>query len=410
MDRRVVITGLGVVSPIGIGKEVFWENLISGKSGVKKITKFDTTNFACKIAAEVPEFNPEEFGVSLREAKRLDSFSLYSQVATGLALNDSGINIESVSERAGAVIASGIGGLTTLEEQVRRLIKKSPDKVSALLVIKLMANAAAGNASIKYNLRGPAYSVASACASGTHAIIRGYNCIKQDDADVMLVGGSEAVITPVAVAGFSNMGALSLSHNNDPEKASRPFDKERDGLVMGEGAGVLALEELEQAKKRNVHIYAEIIGYGETSDAHHETEPTVEGPARAMMLALKKAKLDCEDVQYINAHGTSTPLNDKNETEAIKRVFGEHARKLAISSTKSMVGHLLGAAGGLETIVCALVIDRGIIPPTINYETPDPECDLDYVPNKAREMKVNAAMNNSFGFGGHNAVLVLKKY
>jgi len=411
MNKRIVITGIGIISPVGIGKEEFWRNLISGKSGVRKITKFNTDLFECKIAAEVPSFNPEEYNISKKEAtKRLDPFCLYGLAATELALRDSRLNQNCIEDCIGAIIATGIGGLTSMEQQKERLNYLGPSKVSAFLVTNLMPNAICGNVSIKYNLRGPTFSVSSACASSTHAIISSIQTICTNDADIIISGGSEAAITQLSISGFTNMGALTTKYNDVPEKASRPFDKERNGFVIGEGAGIIILEELEHAVKRNAHIYAEIVGYGMSSDAHHITEPAIDGPVKSMELALKKADLNPNNIQYINAHGTSTPLNDKNETLAIKRVFGNHAKKIAISSTKSMTGHLLGAAGGIETIVCALSIQNKTIPPTINYEFPDPECDLDYVPNEAREVNLKAAMNNSFGFGGHNAVLVLKKY
>lgn len=416
MLERVVVTGLGVVSPVGIGKDAFWDSLVNSRSGIDKITKFDTEGFDCKIAGEVPEFDPEEHGdINKRDARRLDPFGLYGQVAAELALRDSGLDFSKGEKRlnTGVIIATGIGGLTTVEVQKERLMAKGPRRVSALMIPKLMPNAVAGNFTIKHGLRGPSFSVNSACAGASHAIITGYQNILLGNSDVIFVGGSEAAITPVGVSAFTNMGALNIQYNDDPKGASRPFDAKRSGFIMGEGAGVIVLESLKHALSRGAKIYAELVGYGMSSDGHHITEPTVEGAQLAMEYALTRASqfgLHPGSVGYINAHGTSTPLNDKNETEAIKRVFGDHARDLAISSTKSMTGHLLGAAGGVEAIVCILAINNGMVPPTINQEHSDPDCDLDYVSNKARDLELEVAMNNSFGFGGHNAVTVFNRY
>ena len=415
MVERVVVTGLGVVSPVGIGKDAFWDSLINGRSGIDNITHFDTGDFKCKIAGEVPDFDPDDYGISKREAKRLDPFGLYGQVAVELALRDSGLDLSKDTEklRTGAIIGTGIGGLKTLEDQIRVLMEKGSSQVSALMITKLMANAVAANSTIRHSLRGPSFSVASACAGGSHSIITAYQNIVLGNADVIFAGGSEAAITPVGIAAFTNMKALTTKYNNEPKRASRPFDAKRSGFVMGEGAGVIVLESLEHALKRGAKIYAELVGCGMSSDGHHITEPTVEGAQLAMEYALTSASrfgLYAGDVDHISAHGTGTKLNDINETEAIKRVFKDHAREIAISSIKSVTGHLLGAAGGIEAIACILAITNSIVPPTINLENPDDDCDLDYVPNKARALEVEVAMNNSFGFGGHDAVTIFKRY
>lgn len=412
MSRRVVITGLGVVSSLGMSVDEFWNNIINGKSGISRIEKFDTGEFSSKIGAEIKEFNPEKY-ISPREAKHLAMFTQYAIFAAMSALEESGLEInEENAERIGVLIGSGIGGIEVFEEQIEKLIKKGPKRISPFFIPMMISNMASGHVSIYTGAKGPNSNAVTACASGTTAIGEAVEIIKRGDADVMIAGGTEASITPSSVAGFSNMKALSF-RNDEPEKASRPFDADRDGFVIGEGSGVLILEELESACKRGAKIYAEVLGYGTSGDAHHITQPDPggAGAARAMAMAIGKAGINYDEMDYINAHGTSTPLNDKYETIGIKKVFKDHAYKMMISSTKSMTGHLLGAAGGIEAIICAKTLKEGIIPPTINYETPDPECDLDYVPNTAREYKnIRYLMSNSFGFGGQNACLVMGKY
>lgn len=409
--NRVVITGLGVISPLGNDIDTFWNHLIQGKSGVSTITRFDTSDFAVKIAAEVKDFNPLDF-MNKKDAKRMDRFVQFAVAASKMALEHAGLDMDKVEkERVGTYIGSGIGGLETLEEQHKVMMKRGPRRVSPFFVPMMIANMASGIVSIQIGAKGPNSAAISACATGTHCVGNAFKILQRGDADVMIAGGTEATILPMAVAGFSAMGALS-TNNEAPEKASRPFDRDRDGFVMGEGAGVLVLETLEHAQKRGANIIAEVVGYGMTADAYHLTSPDPEGDGakRSMLMAVKDAGLEPEDVDYINAHGTSTDYNDKFETMAIKGAFGEHAKRLAISSTKSMTGHLLGAAGGIETIATALAIKEGIVPPTINLENPDPDCDLDYVPNEARKMRVRAALSNSLGFGGHNATIALKEY
>ncbi|MFA6431993.1 MAG: beta-ketoacyl-ACP synthase II [Candidatus Margulisiibacteriota bacterium] len=409
--RRVVITGLGVVSPIGTGKEAFWESLIAGKNGVDKITRFDTTGFDCQIAAEVKDFEPALY-LDRKEANRLVRFIQFAVAASKMAVKDANLTITPENApNIGVVIGSGIGGLDILEEQARNLHTKGPTKLSAFTVPYMIPDMAAGIASIHIGAKGPNFCVVSACASGTHSIGEAYKTIQRGAADIMVAGGTEAAITPLGIASFCAARALSTK-NDDPKHASRPFDKERSGFVMGEGAGVVILEALESAVARGAHIYAEIVGYGASGDANHITAPAPggEGAGRGIKAALKDAGLKPEDIDYVNAHGTSTELNDKYETMAIKTVFGEHAKKLAISSNKSMIGHLLGASGAVEFVATTLSVVNDIAPPTINYEFPDPECDLDYVPNSARKMKINSAISNSFGFGGHNAILVVKKF
>lgn len=409
--KRVVITGLGPVTPIGIGKEEYWNSLIAGKSGVDYITRFDTEKFPTKIAAEIRDFTPEDY-IDKRELRRMDRFTQYALVATSLALSDGEISLEKEDkERIGVVLGSGIGGMETLEAEHSKLLEKGPKRVSPVFIPMMISNMASGQISIYYGLKGPSMVVTTACASGTHAIGEAYRMIQRGICDLVITGGSEAAITPIALAGFSSMKALS-TRNNEPSKASRPFDKDRDGFVMGEGAGILILEELEHALKRGGKIYAEVVGYGATSDAYHMTapDPLADGAKRAMELALKDGNVDYHQVDYINAHGTSTYYNDKLETLAIKTLFKEHAYKLNISSTKSMTGHLLGAAGGIEAIATALAVSEGKIPPTINYEIPDEECDLNYTPNKFVEKEIAYAMSNSLGFGGHNATILLKKW
>jgi 3-oxoacyl-[acyl-carrier-protein] synthase II len=408
---RVVVTGLGCVTPIGIGKEAFWNNLISGKSGVGKITHFDPAKFSCQIAAEVKDFDPSLF-MDKKDSRRIVHFIQFAIASAKLALADSKLSITPENaERAGTLIGSGIGGIGFLEEQTKIILEKGPDRCSPFMVPWMITNMAAGQVSIFLGLKGPNSCAVTACATGTNCIGDAARIIERGDADIMVAGGAEASITPLGVAGFAAARALS-TRNNEPERASRPFDKDRDGFVMGEGAGIVVLESLEHALKRGAHIYAEVAGYGMSGDAHHITAPAPggEGAARAIALALKDAGLKPEDVDYINAHGTSTDLNDKYETMAIKTVFGGHAKKLAISSNKSMTGHMLGAAGAIEFIATALSLQNDIAPPTINLENPDPECDLDYVPGKARKMLIRAAISNSFGFGGHNAVIAAKKF
>ena len=410
-ERRVVITGMGVITPLGSDLNVFWQNLLAGNSGIGPVTRFDATNFDCKIGGEVKDFNPEDF-MPAKETRRTDRFTQYAIGAAKLAVADSKLECGKEDlNRVGVLIGSGIGGMETIEKQTAILLKKGPGRVSPFMIPMLIINMASGYVSMLLGAKGPNLAVVSACATATHAIGEATRAIVHNDADVMIAGGSEAAITQLGYAGFCSMRAMS-TRNNEPHRASRPFDAERDGFVMGEGAGVCILESLERAKRRGARIYCEIVGYGITGDAYHMSAPAPEGEgaARSMVMALNHARLNPEQIDYINAHGTSTPVGDKCETQAIKKVFGAHAKKLAVSSTKSMTGHLLGAAGAVETAVCALAIQHGIVPPTINYENPDPECDLDYVPNKAREMKVHVCLNNSLGFGGHNATLIVKRH
>ncbi|GED13203.1 3-oxoacyl-[acyl-carrier-protein] synthase II [Aneurinibacillus migulanus] len=411
MRNRVVITGVGAITPLGNNAKEFWEGLLTGKSGVDYITAFDTEGFSTKFAAEVKDFHPEEY-MDKKDIKRTDRFVQFAIAAARMAVEDAGLEItEENAENIGVYIGSGIGGLGTWEEQHTLLMEKGPRRVSPFFVPMMIANMASGQVSIVLGAKGPNSAAITACASATNSIGDAFKIIERGIADVMITGGTEASIRPMAVAGFSNAKALS-SRNDDPKKASRPFDNDRDGFVMGEGSGILVLESLEHAKKRGANILAEIIGYGMSADAYHLTQPAPggEGAARAMKAALKDAEIAPEEVSYINAHGTSTDYNDKFETMAIKKSLGDYAYKVAISSTKSMTGHLLGAAGGIEAIACVLALRDQIVPPTINYETPDPECDLDYVPNEARKMDVTVALSNSLGFGGHNATIVFKKY
>jgi len=406
-----VVTGLGLVTPVGIGVEETWEAICAGKSGIGEITRFDASGYDSRIAGEVKGFNPEDF-ISKKQIKRMDLFIQYALAAARMAMEMAQLKIdEELAPRAGVIIGCGLGGLPYIEHYHKILLEKGPNRISPFFVPMIITNMAAGFISIEYGLKGPNISTTTACAAGAHAIGEGFRYIKMGLADVMVVGGTEATIAPLCIAGFCAMKALS-TRNDEPEKASRPFDKERDGFVVGEGAGILVLEELNHALKRGAKIYAELIGYGATSDAYHITAPPPEGEGAVLCMenALKDAGIVPEEVDYINAHGTSTPLNDVSETKAIKAVFKEHAYKLAISSTKSMIGHLLGGAGGVEAVFTVLSLYTGIIPPTINYENPDPECDLDYVPNKARKANPKIAMSNSFGFGGTNAVLLFKKY
>jgi len=408
---RVVVTGLGCVTPIGTGKDAFWNNLLAGKSGGVRITHFDPTNFACQVAAEVKDFDPSLY-MDKKDARRIVRFIQFAIAASKIALEDAKLSITpDNANRAGTLIGSGIGGIGFLEEQAKVLFEKGPDKCSPFMVPWMIANMAAGLVSINLGLKGPNSCTVTACASGTNSIGDAAKIIERGDADIMFAGGSEAAITPLGMAGFSAARALT-TRNNEPERASRPFDRDRDGFLMGEGSGMVVLESLEHAIKRGAHIYAEFAGYGMSSDAYHITAPAPggEGAIRAMALAIKDAGLRPEDIDHINAHGTSTDLNDKFETMAIKTLFGDRAKKIAVSSNKSMIGHMLGAAGAVEFISTVLAVKNNIVPPTINLENPDPECDLDYVPGKARKMLVRAAISNSFGFGGHNAVIAAKKY
>ena len=411
MDRRVVITGLGAVTPLGNTVKEFWSGLVNGKSGIARITHFDASNHTTRIAGEVKDFSFEGV-LEAKEAKRLDEFAQYAVVAAHEAIQDSGLELEKENcDRIGVIVASGIGGIWTFEKEHEKFMKGGPRRVSPFFIPQMIIDMASGYISIKYNLRGPNFAVVSACASASNAIGEAYKSILRGESDVMITGGSEAAICPLAIAGFNSMKALS-TRNEQPESASRPFEKNRDGFVMGEGAGIVILEELEHALKRGAPIYGEFRGLGFTADAYHVTAPVPggKGAAKAMELCLEDAGVNLEDVHYINAHGTSTPYNDKTETEAIKSLFGEHAYKMNISSTKSMTGHLLGAAGAVELIAAVLAVKNGVIPPTINYEEPDPECDLNYTPNEPVERNINIALSNTFGFGGHNAVLAVSSY
>lgn len=411
MKKRVVITGLGIISPIGIRKEQFLDSLFHGKSGISHITRFDTSGYGTTIAGEVKDFEPENY-IDKKEAKKMDRFTQFAVAASKLAIEDAGVKLEEISkERFGVIIGSGVGGIETFEEQHKKLLEKGPKRVSPFFIPMMIGNMAAGQISIMLGAKGISETIITACASSTNAIGDAFKVIQRGDSDIIVAGGTEASITPMALAGFAAMKALS-TNNLEPSKASRPFDKNRDGFVMGEGAGILILEELQHALDRGARIYGEIVGYGSTADAYHITTPSEagEGAARAMKMALNDAKILPENVDYINAHGTSTSYNDALETAAIKEVFKEHAYKLKISSTKSMTGHLLGAAGGIEACVCSLAITNGYLPPTINYETYDEECDLNYIPNKGIFEEVNIALSNSLGFGGHNATIVIKKF
>jgi 3-oxoacyl-[acyl-carrier-protein] synthase II len=410
-NRRVVVTGIGLVSDVGIGTEKTWESLLEGKSGIGYISRFDTTDYTTTIAGEIKDFDPHPF-IDRKEVRKMDLFIQYAIAAAQIAVDFSGIDPEALAgERTGVYVGSGIGGIGRIEEIHKVLLEKGPSRVSPFFLISTIINEASGQISIRFNSRGPNSATATACSTSSHAIGDSFRIIARGDADRMIAGGAEAPLTPLGVAGFCAMRAIS-TRNDEPEKASRPFDKDRDGFVMSEGAGILLLEELETAKKRGAKIYAEVIGYGMSGDAYHVSSPQMDGTGAqlSMSKALQDAGVSPKDVDYINAHGTSTFYNDKIETLAIKKVFGDHAYKIAVNSTKSMTGHLLGAAGGLEAGVTALVLKNQIIPPTINYETPDPDCDLDYVPNTAREASVNLGLSNSFGFGGTNATLILKRY
>ena len=409
--RRVVVTGVGAVTPVGNTAEEFWAALIQGKSGIGPVTRFDASPLPTRIAGELKGFDPLRY-IDKKDDRKLDPFLKYAIACAAMAVEDAGLNVERVDRtRFGVLVGSGIGGITTLLETHKVLLEKGPDRVSPFFIPMLIINMASGLISMRFGARGPNSSVVTACATGNHAIGDAMRIIQRNDADVMIAGGSEAIILPLTFAGFCQMKAMS-TRNDDPGRASRPFDAARDGFVCGEGGGLLVLESLDHALARDARIYAEVVGYGMTGDAHHMTapDPEADGASRAMSLALRDAGVEPTSVGYINAHGTSTLYNDKSETMAIKRVFGDHARKLAVSSTKSMTGHLLGAAGGIEAIATAFAIHHGILPPTINYETPDPDCDLDYVPNQARKQDVEIALSNAFGFGGTNATLVLRKY
>src|SRR5712672_614050 len=411
-ERRVVVTGLGIVSPLGNELDTFWNHLIAGRCGVEKIATFDTTGFDTQIAAEVKNFDPAPAFPSPKELRRTDRFSQFGVYAGWQALKDSGIDLDKIDrDEAGVFFGSGIGGLDTVGNQHTVLLERGPSRLSPFMIPMLILNMASGLFSMYYKLRGPNFATCSACATSNHALGEAWRTIKMGDAKIIFAGGAEATIVPIGIGGFCAMRAMS-TRNDDPKHASRPFDKERDGFVMGEGAGALVLEELEHAKKRGAKIYCEIVGYGNTADASHMTAPSPEGEgaARCMKMALRTGGLNATDISYINAHGTSTPQGDVCETQAIKTTFGDHAKKLVVSSTKGATGHMLGAAGAVEMAACALAIKHGIVPPTINYQTPDPECDLDYVPNTAREMPVHAIVNNSFGFGGHNATIAAKKF
>lgn len=412
MRHRVVVTGMGAITPLGSDLDILWTNLVQGKSGVSTITSFDASELPTRIAAEVKDFDPEDY-IDRKEARRMDRFVQFAVAASKKAIQDAGLDIGTNAdpERVGVIVGSGIGGLGTWEEQHMILLEKGHRRVSPFFIPMMISNMASGQISMLTGAKGPNTNVVTACATGSHAIGDSARMIQRGDADIMICGGAEATIRMVGMAGFCALRAMS-TRNDEPERASRPFDIDRDGFVMGEGAGVLVLESLEHAKKRGAKIYAEVVGYGMSADAYHMTDPAPggEGAVRCMRMAIRDAGLDLQDVDYINAHGTSTPVGDKSEIAAIKTVFGDEASRILVNSTKSMTGHLLGAAGGLEAIISTLVINKGVVPPTINVDNQDPECDLDVVPNQAREAKVDVAMSNSFGFGGHNATLILKRY
>jgi 3-oxoacyl-[acyl-carrier-protein] synthase II len=411
-DRRVVVTGMGVVTPLGHSLDSFWDNLVAGACGIDKISGFDASAFDTRIAGEVRDFDPAPAFPSPKEVRRTDRYSQFGVYAAWSALKDSGLDLEQENrDKIGVILGSGIGGLATTTDQLNILLSRGPGRVSPFTIPMLIGNMASGLVSMYFNLRGPNFATCSACATANHAIGEAWRTIKMNDANIMFAGGSEAAVIPIGIAGFCAMRAMS-TRNDAPKQASRPFDRDRDGFVMGEGAGVLVLEELEHAQKRGAKIYCEIAGYGNTADAHHLTAPSPggEGAARCMKMALTNGGINLSDVNYINAHGTSTPQGDVCETQAIKTVFGEHAQKLVVSSTKGATGHMLGAAGAVEMAACALAIKNSVVPPTINLQTPDPDCDLDYVPNTAREMPVNVIVNNSFGFGGHNSTIAARKF
>lgn len=409
-QRRVVITGLGVVSPLGNDLDTFWESLKAGRSGISRYEAFDSEKFDCKIAGEVRGFNPTPYYKTPKDVRRTDRYTQFAVGAAKMSMDDAGLDLSAVDlDRTGVMIGSGVGGLATMETQVSQMLSKGPDRTSPFMIPMMISNMASGFISMEHGLRGPNMAIVTACATANHCMGEAWRIIKFGDADVMLAGGSEACVVPVGIAGFAAMRALSL-RNDEPERASRPFDRGRDGFVMGEGGGVVILEEYEHAKKRGAKIYCELAGYGLTADAYHMSAPMPggEGAARCMRMAMNHAGLNPEDIDYINAHGTSTSIGDACETKAVKLAFGNHAPKIAVSSTKSMTGHLLGAAGAVEMAACVLAMRDGILPPTINLDEPDPECDLDYVPHRAREQKVRAAISNSFGFGGHNSSVLIK--
>ena len=410
MTRRVVVTGVGLVSSLGLTTKATWDGLLAGRSGVARITHFDPSEFAAQIAAEVKGFDPLQF-VDKKDVKKMDVFIQYAIAASQYAVDDAGLSIgDGNRDRTGVFIASGIGGFSTIEREHRALLEGGPRRISPFFIPASIINLASGQVSIRFGARGPNSATCTACSASAHAIGDAYHIIRRGDADAMIAGGSEAAITPMGIGGFAAMRALS-TRNDEPERASRPFDRDRDGFVVGEGAGVLVLEEYELARRRGARMYAEVVGYGMSADAFHITAPSEDGDGavRAMQMALRGAGLEPSAIGYINAHGTSTPYNDRLETIAIKKVFGDHAYKLAVSSTKSMTGHLLGAAGGLEAVITALAVHHKMLPPTINLDNPDPECDLDYVPNASRAAEITHAMSNSFGFGGTNAVLLFKR-
>ena len=412
MANRVVITGMGAITPIGTGKDAFWNALLEGKNGISRITRFDPTEYKAQIAGEVKDFDPADY-MDKKESKRVDRYAQFAIAAAKLAIEDAKLDLEKEDlERIGTFVGSGIGGIETMHGQYEKLFDKGPSKISPFFIPMMIGNMAAGHVSIAFGLKGPSSCVVTACATGTNNIGDAFKVIQRGDADVMVAGGTEASISGAAVAGFCSMKALCTDHNDDPEHASRPFDANRSGFIMGEGAGLVVLESLEHAEARGAHIYAELVGYGSNSDAFHITQPAPHGEmaAKCMHKALKDAGLEPSDIDYINAHGTSTHFNDLTETEAIKTVWGEGAKNLSVSSIKSMTGHLLGAAGGVECIATVLAVANDMLPPTINYETPDEGLDLDYVPNKAKAKTVRAALSNNLGFGGHNACIVIKKY
>ena len=412
MSNRVVITGLGAITPIGMGKEEFWNGLMEGRNGIDKITRFDASEYGAQIAGEVKDFDPAAY-IDKKEAKRMDRYTQFAVAAAGMAIDDAKLDLEKEDlDRIGTFVGAGIGGIETMHSQYEKLFAKGPGRISPFFIPMMIANMAAGQVSITYKLHGPSSCIVTACATGSNCIGDAFRVIQRGDADVMIAGGTEAAISEAAVAGFAAMKALCMDHNDDPAHASRPFDKNRSGFVMGEGAGLVVLESLEHAKARGAHIYAEVVGYGANSDAYHITSPAPGGEyqAKCMQAALDDAGMKASEVDYVNAHGTATHMNDEGETMAIKSVWGEAAKDVSVSSIKSMTGHLLGAAGGVECIATALAIENDMLPPTMNYETQDEGLDLDYVPNKAKAKTVRAAMSNNFGFGGHNACLLLKKY
>ncbi|MDR1835031.1 MAG: beta-ketoacyl-ACP synthase II [Fusobacteriaceae bacterium] len=408
--KRVVVTGVSLITALGIGVKESWERLMAGETGVGLITCYDTTDMTVKIAAEVKNFEPTDNGIEKKEVKTMARYAQFSIAAAKMALEDSGFVIdETNAETTGVIVSSGIGGMEIFEGEYGTMLEKGVRRISPFTIPGMIANMGSGQIAIYYGAKGPNKCIVTACAAGTHSIGDAYEMIKYGKAKAMIAGGAEGAITKFAINAFTNMKALS-TRNDEPARASRPFSLDRDGFVMGEGAGVMILEELESAKQRGARIYAEVIGYGETSDAFHITQPSIDGPVRAMKMAVESAGLVPSDIDYINAHGTSTPINDKNETQAIKEVFGEHAKNLLISSTKGATGHGLGSAGGIEGVIIAKALAEGMVPPTVNYDNPDPECDLNYVPNRAVKKDIQIAMSNSFGFGGHNAVIVMKKY